>query len=248
MKIALSAVPFCFGVRFCSVVESLLFSDRKSKIYDVRVCASEHFSLSRIYSFFSCVPYSGLNVWLAGSICVLWLCTKNRCCWSSAQQNEVFVTVLPLLLLKAAAFVGGCQAKKNEKKWKKWENLFRAPCSHFSSRMMLGKMRIKLRRHTHTHLHECALHSHQNVRLLLLLCNNNTTIRVARPAWSIAEYAYKHNRDFIVFAFHSLFSAFFPFFREKKLLSKTKTIHLPCTLFRTISLSPFLHRSAPCTK
>lgn len=92
--------------------------------------------------------------------------------------------------------------------------------------------------------YKCTLHSHQDVRLLLLLYNNNISIRVAWPglAWSIAEYAYKHNSDFIAFAF-LFFLLFFPSIlsRKKNYFRKQKPYILLYTLFYSHSFSPFLN-------
>lgn len=69
------------------------------------------------------------------------------------------------------------------------------------------------------HINACSIHTllYIKVRLLLLLYNNNISIRVA---WLIAEYAYKHNWDFTVFAFHS--SAFSTLIQNRKKEKKWK--------------------------
>lgn len=118
-----------------------------------------------LYVFFDCAHEKPLLL--------VFSTAKRSVCYCFALFCLCYIEKQQLSLVDAQQKRG-----KNERNGKKWENLFRAPCSHFSSRMMLGKMRIELRpfqRHTH----KCALHSHQNVRLLLLLYNNNISIRVA---------------------------------------------------------------------
>lgn len=140
-----------------------------SETEDICFCASKHFChdiflfLTFILSFLLlCNPYSGANVWI--SLRVLWLCTKNRCCWSST--HESIHTMVPgcycwYFCSSNSSFRWRKKKKKlktKRKEWKKWENLFRAPCSHFLRRMMLGKMRFELRPFQWQYTHKCTMH------------------------------------------------------------------------------------------
>lgn len=108
-----------------------------------------------------------------------------------------FVFVVDITVATAAFF--GVRMKKNQKEWKSgktalhvhtfrkewWKEKCASNFDHFKG--------------IHMHIAFTPIGIYINVRLLLLLYNNNIWVRVAWLAWSIAEYAYKHKGNFTVF-------------------------------------------------